>query len=115
MSACLKNLIYDIQGDKHFLPSVNNEHRMILTDHKLSSLVMREIVSRMARADIFTLVNHKENCQWTVYELRRKYLGFAVDPLKDGKATVKPNLLCDDDDDDDGDQDEEGDTDSVVL
>ena len=104
--------LYCVQGDKHFLPSVNNEHRLILTDCKLTSLVMREIVSRMSRSDIFTLVNHKENCQWTVYELRRKYLGFPVDPLKDGKAMIKPNLLGEVDNADP--ELDDGDTDSIA-
>ena len=84
---------------------------MILTDCKLVSLVMRELASRMSRSDIFMLVNHKKNCQWTVHELRRKYLGWQVDPIKDGKAVPKPNLVgatdtvegeeCDGDDSDD--------------
>ena len=97
---------------------MNNENRSVLTQSNLVSAVMRELVARMARADICTLVNHKENCQWTVYELRRKYLGFATDPIKDGKALSKPHLTLDQDhdggDEGEGEGDEDDDTDSIV-
>ncbi len=87
---------------------------MILTDCKLVSLVMRELAARMARSDIFVLVNHKENCQWTVHELRRKYLGWPVDPIKDGKAISKPNLLGTTDPLDGDDADDDSDDESIV-
>jgi hypothetical protein len=76
---------------------------------------MRELVARMTRADICTLVNHKENCQWAVYELRRKYLGYVTDPIKDGKAQSKPQLVIGQEQDgDDEDEEDEDDTDSIV-
>ena len=87
----------------------------MLTGNLLVSAVMRELVARMSKSDIHTLVNHKENCQWTVYELRRKYLGYPVDPLKDGKALSKPQLTPKTDEFDLGEDDmDDGDAESIV-
>ena len=97
------------------------DSRNALIESGINSVDVSELSSKLTKESMATLVGHAENCQWTLYELRRKLMGDSNGPIKDGKVMSKPvfdtahvrNLEHDTEDSDA--RQNEGDNDSQVL
>ena len=81
-------------------------HRF-LTDSGLSSRALTEIMTTVTNHnDLSKILTNLENCQWTLYDVRRKYQGDSKGPFtNDGKPDGKPKFLGESDKTKDNDED----------